>query len=59
MFIARRLIESALAAEDGKLVLALEWSRAFDSVDPYGLVVVLARNEFRQVLQHDSRDLLQ
>ena len=39
--IARQLIESALAATDGKLVLlVLGWSRAFDSV---GLVVALAR----------------
>ena len=41
VLLARPLIESALAAN--LVLLALDWSKAFDSVDPDGLVVAFAR----------------
>ena len=41
---AKRLVESALSEKDGKLIrLALDWSKAFDSVDPDRLVLALSR----------------
>ena len=44
IFILRRQIELAWARRDGRLtVLALDWQRAFDSVDPSALVAGLRR----------------
>ena len=60
-FVARRLVESALSEKDGKVILlALNWSKAFDSVDPDRLVVALVPSwDSRKVLHFDSRHLQQ
>ena len=44
LFMARRFIDKALAKKDGKLVaLALDWSKAFDSIMPDSMYVALLR----------------
>lgn len=44
IFIARRKIELAWAHRDGHLlVLALDWAKAFDSIDPEGMLAALRR----------------
>jgi len=44
LFVARRMIESAWALANGKLLLLmLDWSKAFDKVKPSGLVYALQR----------------
>ena len=44
VFLARRIIENAVALKDRKLVLlALDWAKAFDSISPEGLLKALDR----------------
>ena len=44
IFIARRKIELAWAQRDGHLlILALDWAKAFDSIDPEGMLAALRR----------------
>ena len=44
IYVARRLIEHALAWKNGSVaLLALDWARAFDSIDPAGLLRALVR----------------
>jgi len=44
MFIARRIIDVARAVKGGRVtLLALDWSKAFDSISPDGLVRALTR----------------
>ena len=44
LFVARRCLERAWSAKDGKIVfLALDWAKAFDSVSPAMLAVALKR----------------
>ena len=42
IFILRRLIEQAWAQRDGRIsVLALDWQRAFDSISPSAMIIVI------------------
>ena len=44
LFVARRLVETAVAQRDGHLaLLALDWAKAFDSINPEAMVVGLRR----------------
>jgi hypothetical protein len=44
LLIARRYIEKAWASKEGScLMLALDWAKAFDSIDPQGLIRALRR----------------
>jgi hypothetical protein len=44
LLIARRRIEQAWASKDGSLMMiALDWAKAFDSIDPQGLLKALCR----------------
>ena len=44
LFLARRLVDQAVACKDGQLVLlALDWAKAFDSVSPDALLTALHR----------------
>ena len=44
LFVARRLLDDAWAAADGKLVfLALDWAKAFDCIEPQSLLTALHR----------------
>ena len=44
IYVARRLIEQAVAWKNGSLaLLALDWAKAFDSIDPAGLLQALLR----------------
>ena len=44
VFLVQRLIEKAWATKDGKLsAILLDWSKAFDRVDPAALLIALSR----------------
>ena len=47
LFVARRLLDDAWAAADGKLVLlALDWAKAFDCIEPQSPMIALHRLDF-------------
>ena len=61
IFVVRRLIDQALAQRSGKVaMLALDWAKAFDSINVEALLTALARfgvpGKVLRILKHVYED---